>query len=199
MSLSGVEGGGKMKEWIVSNPVFDSDELNKELAVSPWNGHRNFAYDYISFFQPSQMIELGTHYGCSFFSMCQALKDHNLQNKLYAVDTWQGDEQAGYYDNSVWELVQKTKSIMYPEVNAVFLKMLFQEAVLRFDDESFDLIHIDGLHTYEAVSKDFITWLPKLKKDGVIFFHDVNSGKQREQKYGTDSFWEDVKKEVQGR
>ena len=135
-------------------------------------------------------IELGTHYGCSFFAMCQSIKDHSLsQTTLYAVDTWKGDEQAGFYDESVWQLVNQTKERFFKSVNSQFLRMLFDDAASLFENETFDVIHIDGLHTYDAISHDFNTWYPKLKHNGIMLFHDIASGK----KYGSDKFWDEIK------
>ena len=37
----------------------------------------------------------------------------------------------------------------------------------------YDLIFIDGYHSYEFVTKDFHNYLPFLAKDGVIAFHDI--------------------------
>lgn len=181
-----------MKEkWCITSPRQEADEWNSMLKVSPWSGHRNFVYDLLNFMEPKKIIELGTHYGCSFFSMCQSIKDNQLNTEIFAVDTWQGDEQAGLYGEEVWNQVNETKEKAYAEVNSKFLRMYFDEAGELFDNETFDLIHIDGLHTYEAVSHDFSVWLPKLKENGIILFHDIHSYLN----YGSDEFW----KELQGK
>ncbi|MBU3591454.1 class I SAM-dependent methyltransferase [Polynucleobacter sp. 78F-HAINBA] len=43
----------------------------------------------------------------------------------------------------------------------------------QFQDESFDLVYIDGDHTYEGVVKDLAAWYPKVKKGGIICGDDI--------------------------
>ncbi|WP_342479224.1 class I SAM-dependent methyltransferase [Paenibacillus sp. FSL H7-0350] len=56
---------------------------------------------------------------------------------------------------------------------ASLLRMTFDEAVGTFEDNSIDLLHIDGLHTYEAIKHDYECWLPKLADNSVVLFHDI--------------------------
>ena len=70
------------------------------------------------------------------------------------------------------------------------IRSTFDEAVNYFDEQSIDLIHIDGLHTYEAVKHDFDTWKGRLKEGGTILFHDWNV---RERNFGVWKLWDEIK------
>jgi len=165
--------------------------LRKPYRLAPplsWAGHIPFMFWLIEQAKPAVVVELGTHSGNSYFAACQAIQANHLPAVCYAVDTWQGDEHAGIYDSSVYDDVAAYNESRYKAFSSL-LRMTFNEALGYFSDGSIDLLHIDGLHTYEAVRHDFESWLPKLSEQGVALFHDTNV---RERGFGVWKLWDEL-------
>lgn len=158
-------------------------------APNSWCGHLPFAAWLMKQMRPSLLVELGTHSGNSYFSFCQAAKEGGVAVKCYAVDTWQGDEHAGNYGQEVFDKVHTHNQEHYGAFSRL-LRMTFDDAVNYFTDGSIDVLHIDGLHTYEAVKHDFDTWLPKLAPGAIVLFHDINV---RERGFGVWQLWDELK------
>lgn len=164
--------------------------LTPDLITAPpsWLGHTPFALWSIDALRPQTFVELGTHTGNSYSAFCQAVKQLGLGTACFAVDTWQGDPQAGYYGDDVYRKLADFHDPRYAAFSRL-LRMTFDEAAEHFSAGSVDLLHIDGLHTYDAVRHDFETWLPKMSRRGVVLFHDINV---RKDDFGVWKLWEEL-------
>lgn len=151
-----------------------------------WIEHIPFAFWLVDAIQPRQVVELGTHTGNSFFAFCQAAS--GLPIHLSAVDTWQGDEHAGLYDETVYNAVRRYRDATFPD-STTLLRMTFAEARAKFAPGSIDVLHIDGLHTYEAVREDFTTWREAVSPRGVVLFHDIAV---RDRGFGVWRLWDEL-------
>lgn len=137
-----------------------------------WTGHIPFAHALVRIMRPQVFVELGTHSGNSFCVFCQAIREEGLETYSYAIDTWKGDDQAGYYGDDVFNELSPYIHATYGGI-AKLLRMTFDEGLSQFNEGSIDLLHIDGLHTYEAVRHDYEAWKGKLSPRGVVLLHDT--------------------------
>jgi Methyltransferase domain/Glycosyl transferase family 2 len=158
------------------------------ILPSAWIEHAPFAYWICAALRPRRFVELGTHFGYSYFAFCQAIDRLRLGTTAYAVDTWKGDEHAGFYDESVFRSVATWNNDKYSAFSCL-IRSTFEGARDYFADGSVDLLHIDGRHFYDDVQNDFALWRPKLTEDAVVLFHDTNV---REREFGVWKFFEEL-------
>jgi hypothetical protein len=153
-----------------------------------WAGHIPFAFWITDALRPQILVELGVHTGNSYAAFCQAVKLTGIPAACFGVDTWQGDEHAGLYSDEVYSELLTWHDARYGNFSRL-IRSTFDEAVEYFSPGTIDLLHIDGLHTYEAVRRDFETWRPRLSNRAVVLFHDTNV---RDRNFGVWHLWEEL-------
>jgi predicted O-methyltransferase YrrM len=132
------------------------------------------------------MLEIGAWAGSSTLLFADQLRKVN--GKIITVDIWdnyteiEGSEypknhnrqkmkEANIDDKMYKIFIHNIKSSGYKNIS--FLRMKSDQALKLFSDKSFDLIYIDGDHSYEAVKKDIVYAKKKIKKNGIICGDDL--------------------------
>ncbi len=133
-------------------------------------------------------VEIGVFGGKSIHPTASALK-YLGAGVIFAIDPWSPDECAVGYDpndpNCQWWKEKSQLEFIYNDFKekmvqkevsdfCVTMPMTSEKALSMFPDESIDILHIDGNHTELVSLKDVQMYLPKVKKNGYIWFDDVN-------------------------
>jgi hypothetical protein len=155
-----------------------------------WQEHAPFAFWLMDVLRPKNFVELGAHGGFSYFVFCQAVKRLRLKTRCYAVDTWQGDEHAGFYGHEIFQSVKKHNAKNYAGFSTL-IRSTFEEALGDFKNGTVDLLHVDGRHFYDDVKYDYETWKTKLTGNAVVLFHDCAV---RDRGFGVFKLWKELTK-----
>lgn len=162
--------------------------LPTHYPVSAWTTHAPFAQWLMAALRPTRVVELGTHYGFSCFVFAEAARRLRIPTVIHALDTWQGDDHAGFYGSDVLNYVKEVAEREYAE-SVSLLRGYFTDSRDLFDDASADLLHVDGRHGYEDVRADYEEWKSTVRDGGIVLFHDIA---ETENGFGVWKLWQEI-------
>ncbi len=155
---------------------------------SAWITHAPFAFWLVDVVRPTTIVELGTHNGYSCFVFAEALRRLRLTGTVNALDSWEGDEHIGAYDESVYEGVKAIVRSDYPDL-VTPVRGYFATSRPQFSDDSVDMLHIDGRHGYDDVLEDYTMWRSTVRDGGIILFHDIAEHREG---FGVWQLWDQL-------
>lgn len=122
----------------------------------------------------STFIEVGSWKGKSIaFFAVEAMNSGKIID-CFAVDTWRGSPEhstdSNIINDTLYDLFLENISPLQDYITAI-RKPSF-EAAKEFDNDSIEIVFIDAANEYDAVKQDIHTWLPKIRKGGIIAGHD---------------------------
>ncbi|MGN6272321.1 MAG: class I SAM-dependent methyltransferase [Protaetiibacter sp.] len=158
------------------------------LIESAWFEHAPFAAWILETQRPRTLVELGTHRGFSLFAFAEFADRLGLDTRMFALDSWEGDDHAGFYDEAVYGSVRAIAEGHHAD-RVELVRGYFSDSAARFADTAIDLLHIDGRHGYEDVKEDFETYLPMMSERGVVLFHDCYEFREG---FGVHRFWDEI-------
>jgi predicted O-methyltransferase YrrM len=163
-------GAGHWKQ--VLENIRKSDQLE---GVNGWTSQRELNWLSETANKARSIVEIGCWKGRSTKALLEA-----SEGFVYAIDHFKGTSKEG----DAWSVFladeQDIKKEFIENVghypNLRLHEMSSTDAVGFFEDESLDMVFIDGDHTYKGVMDDINNYLPKVKKGGIICGHDYVKG-----------------------
>lgn len=145
--------------------------------------------------KPINYLEIGVFYGNNLFTVAETYANHP-ESKLYGIDPWEDYDEYPEYKNEQNKIFTgfqenlKNFKLTNNETDNKFqiYKEYSHNIVHTFENNSFDLIYIDGNHEPEYVLEDAVLVFRKLKVNGYIIFDDYGWGGDDMTQKGIDAF-----------
>lgn len=150
------------------NHIYDQPQFENSFFTFP-----KFYSEIVNKFPSnSKFVEIGCWKGKSSAYMTVEIINSGKNIEFICIDTWEGSVEHKDYPElkNLYEIFKKN---MKPLENFYTdMKMKSIDASKLFEDKSLDFVFIDASHEYEDVKNDILSWLPKVKKGGIISGHD---------------------------
>lgn len=154
--------------------------------------------------EPYNVLEIGTKFGGTFYVWNKLVQAHGagMCISVDLADGIHGGVPAEEMDKrDLWfherfdncHFIRGNSHNQYVKVKV--LNILHKGEIFGDNSENmFDLLFIDGDHSYEGVKEDFEMYSPLVKSGGYIVFHDIiDSQRHREREVFVSLFWNEIK------
>ena len=128
--------------------------------------------------KPIHYLEIGTFYGANVLSVSNTYGCHK-DSQLYCIDPWEDYVDYPEYKNeqtTTYETFLRNIEQSDHKENIKVKRGYSNVEILKFEDDYFDIIYIDGNHEPEYVLEDAVLSFRKLKPNGIMIFDDYGWG-----------------------
>lgn len=150
----------KIKRYIkYPRKLRELDRMSSHLGLSEgyllWKMARSLKQD-------SVIVEIGSFRGKSTSFIAEGIG--NKRCRFFAIDTWIKEKC------TLEKFLENVKS--YKDKIIPLKGFSYDVAKVWPRDRRIDMLWIDGDHSYEGVKRDIDDWLPLVKKNAYVLFHD---------------------------
>jgi hypothetical protein len=137
--------------------------------------------------EPLKIMEIGAYHGANICSYMKTYAKHE-KTEVHAVDPWY--DYSGYNEYQTKQptnysiFINNISKLDPQDLHKIYIhRGLSENIVPTFENESYDMIYIDGNHEKRYVVEDCVICFKKVKKGGWIIIDDlqdkeVNEGVQ---------------------
>lgn len=154
---------------------------HREDVVRGWFNPKQQRWyrDRVSRIKGGTIVEIGVYGGASLLSMIDVCVKNN--NKVFGIDPWEKVELFNGKKASDEERDRKRAALKQLRENLVRILKKYKYGCVKlmqefspqvahnFQDNSLNLVFVDGSHSYKSVRDDLLAWWPKVKSNGGIF------------------------------
>jgi hypothetical protein len=152
-------------------PLSGSSLIGAELHASRQDLIRS-----ISYFKPKVIAEIGVAFGDFSKFLIESLKPSRFDAfdifKLHNVDLIWGKPSAQIFSNRTHLEFYSERLDEYKNILDISIFEGDSSTMLSQINYHYDLIYIDGDHSYEGVKKDTMAAIEKLSSNGTLIFND---------------------------
>ena len=139
--------------------------------------------------RPIKYLEIGTLYGANLLSVADSYASHP-DSTLVCIDPWEDYDDYQEYKEKQQSIYKTFLSNIEETVknNITVHRGYSHKIVPTLENESFDIIYIDGNHEPDYVLEDAVLSFRKLKTGGIMIFNDYGWGGPDLTQKGIDGF-----------
>jgi len=155
---------------------YDGDKGHQASYQTGDLGFGHIHYALIRNIKPNQILCIGSRKGYIPAICALACIDNNKGHVDFVDAGYDKDNKDHWSGIGWWKKVDPAKHFSFLGVNQRLTSYIMTTKTFaeKNPKKTYDYIYIDGNHSYTGVKLDYNLFWPKLSKNGLIVFHDVN-------------------------
>lgn len=160
-------------------------------------GHLGFGllhYAFITTLRPKRILCIGSQKGFIPAIFAMACKDNNFGQVDFVDAGKDKNDRNSWGGIGFWKKIDPNDHFSPFNLNKFITTYIMTSAKFAAKyKRRYGYIYIDGDHSYRGIKHDYLKFWPRLKKGGIMCFHDISlKGFSGKDEYGVWKFWREL-------